>query len=140
METTNINECISELQKYAQNRNPLVILLIGKIGAGKTYFINEFAKSIGITQKLVSPTFTLLQTYDVEYTQFTSLVHLDLYRIEKSQTSQFLEQVSFWDYVKKGNIVAIEWPDNILTELKVLNPIYVEINMTDNLRAYSIHE
>jgi len=140
METTNINEVITELHNYAQNKNPLVVLLIGKIGAGKTYFINEFAKSIGITQQLVSPTLHYYKMYEVQYMQFSSLVHLDLYRIEKSQTSQFLEQISFWDYIKTGNIIAIEWPDNILTELKELKPISVEIDMTDNFRTYNIHE
>ena len=55
------------------------ILLFGNLGAGKTVFSRGFARGIGITEPVSSPTYTIVQEYDIP--TGGRLYHLDLYRI-----------------------------------------------------------
>ena len=61
---------------------PCIITLRGDLGAGKTAFTKLFAKALGITQIVTSPTFTLMNEYDEG--KFP-LYHFDMYRIENSE-------------------------------------------------------
>ena len=54
-----------------------VISLRGSLGAGKTVFAKGFAEELGITEAIVSPTFTLVQEYEGRLKMY----HLDLYRL-----------------------------------------------------------
>ena len=73
--------------RFAQNLAPLLnpgdtILLRGGLGAGKTHFargiIQARLAAIGLAEDVPSPTFTLVQTYDIEETE---IWHADLYRL-----------------------------------------------------------
>ncbi|MCA9349807.1 tRNA (adenosine(37)-N6)-threonylcarbamoyltransferase complex ATPase subunit type 1 TsaE [Candidatus Saccharibacteria bacterium] len=84
----------------------LVIKLVGPLGAGKTSFLKAFAKALGITKTLISPSFNLNRSYQAD--QLT-LEHWDLYRLSSLDPSLYytiLEQVE-----TAYTIVAIEWLD-----------------------------
>ncbi len=89
-------------------RFPLTILLVGPLGAGKTTFLQGFAKGLGIEERVTSPTFALEQHYQ------TSLglpfIHLDLYRLTEKQA---LEQIRSTE--EHEGIRCIEWADRIQT-------------------------
>ena len=87
-----------------------VILLEGDLGAGKTTLVQGIGKGLGITEPIVSPTFTLIN----EYTKGRSpLYHLDLYRLQKAEV-EALNLESYWegDEMPLG-IVAIEWAERL---------------------------
>ncbi|MEH2067135.1 MAG: tRNA (adenosine(37)-N6)-threonylcarbamoyltransferase complex ATPase subunit type 1 TsaE [Nostoc sp.] len=83
-----------------------VILLEGDLGAGKTTLVQGIGKGLGITEPIVSPTFTLIN----EYTEGRfSLYHLDLYRLEPQEVPS-LNLESYWEGLEvTPGIVAIEW-------------------------------
>lgn len=83
---------------------PVDILLSGELGAGKTTFLQGFAKGLGIAQKIVSPTFALEQRYRVENAE---CMHIDLYRLSETQSRQLL--CSTDDH---QGIRCIEWPEH----------------------------
>lgn len=87
-----------------------VILLEGDLGAGKTTLVQGIGEGLGITEPIVSPTFTLIN----EYTKGRlPLYHLDLYRLQTPEIKA-LNLESYWegDEVALG-VVAIEWAERL---------------------------
>ncbi|MBE8970559.1 tRNA (adenosine(37)-N6)-threonylcarbamoyltransferase complex ATPase subunit type 1 TsaE [Nostocales cyanobacterium LEGE 12452] len=87
-----------------------VILLEGDLGAGKTTLVQGIGKGLGITEPIVSPTFTLIN----EYTEGRfPLYHLDLYRLEPQEVAT-LNLESYWEGVEViPGIVAVEWAERL---------------------------
>lgn len=98
-----------------------VILLEGDLGTGKTTLVQGIGLGLGITEPIVSPTFTLIN----EYTQGRfPLYHLDLYRLDTSEVLN-LHLETYWEGMEViRGIMAIEWADRMLEKpesyLKVL--------------------
>jgi tRNA threonylcarbamoyladenosine biosynthesis protein TsaE len=90
----------------AQTKPGLLIGLIGDLGAGKTQFVKGFADGLGITERVHSPTFTLVNEY--RSGRFPCF-HLDLYRLESAEQilAAGLEQY----FKPAGAITLIEWFD-----------------------------
>ncbi len=87
----------------------MVICLEGELGSGKTVFVKGFAKSLGISETITSPTFNLIKEYDSgEY----PLVHMDVYRLKDDASTLGLE-----DYFNKDGVCIIEWADMIIDYL-----------------------
>ena len=83
---------------------PLVIELIGDVGAGKTTFTRHLARALGVTEPVQSPTFTLSRVYDVA--DGRRLVHYDFYRLgEAGIIADELAETSADD----TTITVIEW-------------------------------
>ncbi|AFY34615.1 bifunctional alanine racemase/tRNA (adenosine(37)-N6)-threonylcarbamoyltransferase complex ATPase subunit type 1 TsaE [Calothrix sp. PCC 7507] len=87
-----------------------VILLEGDLGAGKTTLVQGIGKGLGITEPIVSPTFTLIN----EYTEGRfPLYHLDLYRLEPQEVAA-LNLETYWEGMEVvPGIVAIEWAERL---------------------------
>src|SRR5689334_2145033 len=70
-----------ELAKAMQGN---ILALHGDLGAGKTTFLQGFAKGLGIKKHIISPTFIIMRTYDIPEGKvpFKQFYHVDLYRIE----------------------------------------------------------
>lgn len=84
-----------------------VYLLEGDLGVGKTRFAKGFAKGLGISEPVVSPTFTLLQIYEEGR---LPLYHFDVYRIDDPME---MEEVGFEDYIYGKGVCLIEWAELI---------------------------
>lgn len=98
-------------QLAASLRGGEIILLYGDLGAGKTVFAKGLARGLGIKKEVVSPTFTLLQTYVTGKKPIEKMVHVDAYRIEKEEE---LILVGIEDYLEDSSAVCvIEWPEKI---------------------------
>ena len=84
-----------------------VIALIGNLGAGKTTFAKGFAKGLGFSDHVISPTFKLIS----EYVGNINLYHIDCYRIDTS--FDFLN-IGGEHYLNPiDGITLIEWPERI---------------------------
>ena len=82
-----------------------VIYLTGDLGAGKTTLTRGFLRELGVQTAVRSPTYTLVETYDVGD---VTAVHLDLYRL--SDASE-LENLGLREWAKAGHIWLVEWPE-----------------------------
>ncbi len=95
-----------------QKRNRLVVLLEGKMGAGKTTFVSRLVESLG-SNEACSPSFAIHNQYQ---TPNGLIDHLDLFRI---QGEDELESTGFWDlFSQKEGLILIEWAD--LLDVKLL--------------------
>jgi len=80
------------------------VFLKGELGSGKTEFVRGFAGASGWFD-VSSPSFTIVN----EYPSDPTIVHADLYRIEKGNIQEF----SFEEYSANGFVVLVEWADRM---------------------------
>jgi tRNA threonylcarbamoyladenosine biosynthesis protein TsaE len=97
-----------------------VVSLTGDLGAGKTTFVQGAARSLGIEQPVLSPTFTLVR----EYRGRVPVYHLDVYRLERIQD---VVELGFDELVDAGGVVFVEWGDGID---RLLPPDHLRIELT----------
>lgn len=92
-------------------KSAIVLGLQGDLGAGKTTFLQGFGKSLGITEKINSPTFVIMKRFKLKGKYFKNFYHFDCYRLKNEKD---LEGLGFKEIVSDPqNIVAIEWPEKI---------------------------
>jgi tRNA threonylcarbamoyladenosine biosynthesis protein TsaE len=89
------------------NATSKTILFYGEMGVGKTTLIKEIAKRIGVTEMINSPTFSIVNEYELEKDK---LFHFDCYRLESEE-----EALDFGieDYLFSNHWNLIEWPERI---------------------------
>jgi tRNA threonylcarbamoyladenosine biosynthesis protein TsaE len=84
---------------------PAVIYLAGDLGAGKTTLARGFIRQRGVTGVVQSPTFTLLECYELSD---LVVVHVDLYRLREAEE---LEMLGLRDLARPKHVWLIEWPE-----------------------------
>jgi tRNA threonylcarbamoyladenosine biosynthesis protein TsaE len=101
-----------------------VILLEGDLGAGKTTLVQGIGAGLGITEPIVSPTFTLVNEY---IGGRIPLYHLDLYRLQSSEVMGIYPEVYWEGREVEPGITAIEWAQRLpyqpesFREIKLVN-------------------
>ena len=93
-----------------------IYCLSGDLGVGKTVFTQGFAKGLGITEAVNSPTFTIVQVYEGAKMPF---YHFDVYRIADIDE---MEEIGYEDYFYGEGVCLIEWAeliDELLPEERV---------------------
>ena len=104
-----------------------IILLKGKIGAGKTSLVQGIADGLQIKENITSPTFALSHHYN---SGKLPLIHMDLYRIEDAISAKelFLEEEE--ELEQNNGIMVIEWPEKIIS---IVDKYWlIEINYLDD--------
>lgn len=108
-----VSKNCEETQIFAEKlaktiQKPLVINLVGDLGAGKTTFTQGFLKGLGVNENVTSPTFTLLNEYNLDY----PIYHFDMYRIEDPSETQQLGFEEYFDLNSLNGITLVEWAEN----------------------------
>ena len=89
-----------------------VIAFTGDLGAGKTAFVRGLARGLGITERVTSPTFTIVNEYEGGR---LPLFHFDLYRLGSWEE---LYDIGWEDYLARGGVCAVEWSENVSDALE----------------------
>ena len=89
-----------------ENNYPISIHLSGDLGTGKTTLVKEVLNCLGIENFINSPTFTLIEPYEINDLK---IFHIDLYRVEKITE---LSAIGLEEYLQEANSINfIEWPE-----------------------------
>jgi tRNA threonylcarbamoyladenosine biosynthesis protein TsaE len=124
-----ISHSLAETEAFAgsfmgtvsKSKSATVIGLYGDLGSGKTTFTQAVARALGIETTVTSPTFVIEKIYKIDKkdkevrhkqsTDFTHLIHIDAYRLEKSEELLKLG----WNEITSNpaNLILIEWPERV---------------------------
>ena len=83
-----------------------VVAMYGDLGAGKTACVRGMAKGMGLSCRVSSPTFTIVN----EYLGERELIHFDMYRLSSADE---LFDIGWEDYLSRNAVCAVEWSENV---------------------------
>lgn len=93
-------------QQFSLHLQPgMVVALAGDLGAGKTTFTRGVLRGLGVSERIKSPSYTLLESYEcAEFTVF----HFDFYRVSRPES---LLEIGLEQYFTEQNVCFVEWPE-----------------------------
>ncbi|MEY2780244.1 MAG: hypothetical protein RL623_1424 [Actinomycetota bacterium] len=127
-DTASIAAVLAEMAKPGD-----MFVLIGEMGAGKTFFAQQFGAALGITEPITSPTFNLLHNYQGGR---MPMHHADLYRLERTGE---LADLGIAELVEAGGVALVEWGDVVGDDIGDGLTITIEhVDGSDDVRHISI--
>lgn len=110
---------------------PMIIMLSGELGAGKTTLSRGLIQGLGYNGAVKSPTYTLIEVYELALGR---VLHVDLYRLADPEE---LEDVGFADYLEDTQLCIIEWPEKGLGYLPEPE-LTIKINLSQAGRCVTL--
>ena len=99
---------IDEISKLLiKNVSSKILLLYGDMGSGKTTLIKSIVKNLGSDDEVSSPTFSIVNAYEMPD---DIIYHFDLYRLENIEEAY---NFGIEEYIYSNHWVIIEWPDRV---------------------------
>ncbi|MBI4155858.1 MAG: tRNA (adenosine(37)-N6)-threonylcarbamoyltransferase complex ATPase subunit type 1 TsaE [Candidatus Zambryskibacteria bacterium] len=105
-----------------------VVGLYGELGAGKTTFTQVVSLALGVSEKVLSPTFVIMKIYNIVKVgdispTFNHLIHIDAYRMDSSDELLHLGWKEIISNPK--NLILIEWPEKVAD----IMPEHIKVNL-----------
>ena len=97
-----------------------IIAFEGDLGAGKTAFTRGLARGLGASDRVTSPTYTIVNEY---LGGRLPLFHFDMYRLHSSDD---LFDIGWEDYLERGGVCAVEWSENVSDAMEDALTIRIE--------------
>lgn len=120
------NEIVPATNILQVNKDKRVFAFNGKMGAGKTTFIRQLCKEMGVDDVVNSPTFAIVNVYEDHNGE--EIYHFDCYRLKTIQ-----EALDFGaeEYLYSGKYCFIEWPD-IIEPILPEDTLYINLFVNDD--------
>lgn len=129
-----LNETKNLAEKFAKAtlKKGAFVSLYGEIGAGKTAFVKLVADSLGVKERVTSPSFVILNEY---YSAEIPIYHFDLYRLENEGVKTIMDELR--EYSQGKVLTFVEWAEFSQDEIP-FNHIQVNVTYEDeDARKYS---
>ena len=108
-----------------------ILAFTGDLGAGKTAFTRGLAKGLGATERVTSPTYTIVNEY---ISGRLPLFHFDMYRLSSSEE---LWDIGWEDYLLRGGVCAVEWSENVADAMEDAITVNIE-KLSENTRKITL--
>ena len=105
--TYHLNDIDAIASKVLEHLNSKIIIFNGEMGAGKTTFINALLQAMGSNDAATSPTFSIVNEYDLSNDK---VYHFDFYRIESIEEAY---NFGIEDYLSSNHWLFMEWAERI---------------------------
>jgi tRNA threonylcarbamoyladenosine biosynthesis protein TsaE len=130
VETEALGEGFGRVVEYGA-----VLALSGDLGAGKTQFVRGLARGLGVTARVHSPTFTLVNEYGGGRLK---LFHLDLYRLE---TPAQILSAGIEEFLAPEGVAVIEWAERIFPgQFPIVHWKKVQIDIVSEMERKIIYD
>jgi len=107
-ETAAVGEKLA--RDLASREDGHILCLYGQLGSGKTTFTQGFARGLGITSRLLSPTFIIVRRYQIPKKE-SYLYHVDLYRLNKVTE---MEEIGLPEiFADPASYTVVEWAERL---------------------------
>ena len=117
--------------EYNSSNKPLIFLIEGELGVGKTIFVKGIGEELGINN-IISPSFVVYYEYNVKNEKVNNLYHLDLYMIEEPEEFKYL---GIDKMLKSRTVICIEWGEKMGGVLDLLRQkgkiVYIKMSYID---------
>ena len=122
---------IEEIKEAAKKFLPLldqykIFGFSGELGAGKTTFIGNLCRELGVVENVTSPTYSLIKEYETK--DGNTIYHMDLYRIKNKEEAI---EAGIDDCLNGDDICLVEWPE-IVPEILPLSTVFCKLKITGN--------
>lgn len=126
---------INQVAEKILSQNPQkVILFNGEMGVGKTTFIKVLAQKLGVTDATSSPTFSLVNEYQLPNNQY--FYHFDVYRLKNENEAL---DMGIDEYLYSGNWCCIEWAEKIPNLIPTDHSVIEIKTLPDGKRQLTLH-
>lgn len=130
MELANLEQTKDLANAFAKVlKPPMVVLLTGDLGAGKTTFVKDVVSALGCDDLVTSPTFTLLNTYNAKFPVY----HFDVYRLSSAEEAMNVGFEEYFDKNTLDGVCFVEWPENVEGLINDVDYV-IEIEKNGDLR------
>jgi len=128
---------LTELVSHPAKVGATILTLTGDLGAGKTTLVQALARALGVTEVVTSPTFVVMKSYETTHPTFTTLIHIDAYRIDDVSE---LSPLNFNQVLDSPHtLVCLEWPERIASAIpNRVQAVSLEAN-PDGSRTITYH-
>lgn len=141
LQTKKISQFLLKKHLSVVSQKPIIYILEGDLGAGKTVFVKGIGDLLG-TQNIISPTFVISYEYKTRHKLVHLLAHYDLYNIQESKEFAYL---GIENYLKKNVVICFEWGEKAGELLKSFKEkgvvVYVKLRQlspTERIIEYSV--
>lgn len=132
-----LSEVVNATLEMLDKNSLSFITLSGDLGAGKTTFVQVLARTLGITEPVVSPTFMIEQRYNISgHPRFKKLIHLDSYRL--SGDDEFKNIGLDLSLEDLSNLVCLEWPEMMEKFVATQKHLHIAIAEKEGVREITI--
>lgn len=130
-DTQKLGKKLATALKGKRGATACSVVLQGDLGSGKTTLVQGFAKGLGITTRLLSPTYIIVRQYEVKQSVFNQFYHIDLYRVAKyiDRTDLGLDEI----FANPSNIVVVEWAEYVPNIVKKAQ-VRISFNVQEAMR------
>lgn len=137
MEINNLKQTEELAKVFAKIlKPPMIILLNGDLGSGKTTFVKEVVSALGCDEVVTSPTFTLLNTYNAKF----PIYHFDMYRLSSAEEAMNVGFEEYFDKKHLDGVCFVEWSSNVEGLIKQVDYVIEIEKRGQNHRTIIIKE